>query len=689
MKLGDLFVVLKAGTSEFTSGFNKAMEQVDKLAKQVKRATNEMSQAGLGLAAVAGGAVALASTVDRGIAKEVANLKNAFTDLAVPVAQLVVPAMKELAEWVRKLADWIAGLSPHAKQMIMKFIEISAAVGAVALVVSKMAAAIEALAGVFALITAAPFLAVIAVLVTVGAAAVLLHKVWRENWGGIQEKTKQVVEAMSRYWAEFKDFLGGLFDGIIDGYAKVAMSVVKLSAWLAEKTGKITEAQRDELVKNLQFGISTAAMVAKGGGLKTAALNFGTTMKDGMVSGAQALWAELKIIGKDFEGMMGNSGKALRHGIAAFTQQEAIAARHGLMAGESGSAQATGSGGLNRAGDLAVINLAELAEAQGRLKSMEDTSKFLAAGERIAASERIRVEKAYAGSLREQLNKIASAIKESVGTVTAKAGAVGQVADAALKGFQSGGAWGAVVAIIAEILTMLQGFEKIVGSMNAFFGRWIEGIDKMIGPFLDTIINFAEAIGSLIEIFHDLGHASDIVGGLLWVLSKVIDAVEIAILFVAKAIADAFGGNNEINKAYAKAMLDITHGYGYHEPANKAAAGLNDVAAAAGKAADKFGELLTNMPSGYKKLKGQQFAADAGPGWDGKSATGSYSSGSTTMPFSGNPNASPGQPGYIPPPTGIQINTLVIQASDLPAMQKQLQEIQKKTVKQRRRNGEP
>ncbi len=359
-----------------------------------------------------------------------------------------------------------------------------------------------------------------------------------------------------------------------------------------------------------------------------------------------------------------------------------------------------------------LIGNAELLRSRGEFSGAQMAMEWADQAKR-AADEASRAADAFKAG-KEALY---AAIEGAAKSLASAAGNVGKVANAALDGFKSGGVWGAIIAIIAEILSMLKGVQKIFGSMNDFFGRWIEGLDKMLGPFLDTVMNFAEAIGSLIEIFHDLGHASDVVGGLLWILSKVIDAVEIAILWVAKSFADALGGNNEINKAYAKAMLDITHGYGYHEPAKAAAGALADVATAAGKVADKFGEMSTNMPSGYR-LRGAQFRADtgasggAGGGSDGSGHSATFGTPEAIAAAKAAKDAADekalegnggfqgqayGQNGQYnsgtglsnTPPPGIQIDTVVVQASDLFNLTKQIQEQSAKQVKRAKRNGLP
>jgi hypothetical protein len=567
------------------------------MAKQVKRAASEIAQAGMGLAGVAAGAVALAATVDKGIAAEVKNLKNAFTDLAVPIAKLVVPAIRDLANTVREVADWVAGLSPHTKTMIVNFVQVAASVGAAALVISKVAAAISGLASIIAAITAAPFIAIIAVLAAVAAGALLLHRVWRTNWAGIQDKTREVVQAIAGYWAEFKDFLGGLWDGLVDGYGAFLKFALSGTVKLLEALGKITGEQAASQIKFQNMGVDIAMSALKNGGMKT----LGLQLKEGLLDAAGALKDELKRIMDSFS--LGNGGRAARHGGPAEGYSTA-----GLSAGPN----------VNFASELSVLRLSELATEQGKLKSMQDTARFMDAGLRIAAAERIRLEKAYEGSLRQTLDQIGAAIGSAVGKVAGKMGEVGGVLNAGLEGFKSGGIWGAIIGIIAEILGMLQGFQKMVASMNAFFGRWIAMVDKALGPLFDGIISFAEDIGSLIEAITSVTGAFETIGFVMRAIALVLDFVEWCFIKVGQEVLKIFGAHDAKLDAMVKKVEDDMN-RGFNEvtpPAKDLKTGLVDLKDTVVKTTEKFGEMLTNMPSGYK-LKGAQFRADGATGGTG------------------------------------------------------------------------
>ncbi|WP_209016925.1 phage tail tape measure protein [Clostridium botulinum] len=59
-------------------------------------------------------------------------------------------------------------------------------------------------------------------------AVVLLYKAWKENWGGIQEKTKAVIDKIKEWWNNLKEFFKHPIKGTIELAKKGA-------AWVQEK----------------------------------------------------------------------------------------------------------------------------------------------------------------------------------------------------------------------------------------------------------------------------------------------------------------------------------------------------------------------------------------------------------------------------------------------------------------------
>ncbi len=313
-----------------------------------------------------------------------------------------------------------------------------------------------------------------------------------------------------------------------------------------------------------------------------------------------------------------------------------------------------------------------------------------------------------------------AAIEGAASKLAGQMGQAGQVLNAAVAGFKSGGIYGAIIGVVAEVLGQLKGFSRWVESLNQVFGKGLEKLDTALAPLFDMLIQFGDLTSSFIDGIESVANVFVVLKGVLRTLAIIVEAVELAFLELAKVFADSFGGGDKALNAKVKELEDdLKRGYN-DKPAKAAAAGLDAVATSAAKVADKFNEMTTNLPSGYK-LKGAQFRADSGSG--GGPSTGaasgaygdtsdernnsmgasghSYSDANTvgqgqysesTRPnndtYGGGKYGTAGGESSTPPP-GIQINTLVIQANDIFSLSKQLQEVQTREVKRSKRNGIP
>lgn len=151
-------------------------------------------------------------------------LKQTGADIVNAAAPMLTQVLSQLAVIVKQLSEAWNNLTPAQQEMIIKFAAIAAAVGPILIVIGKVVAAIGTLMPILSAIGAAitgvvipaiaaisaPVLAVVAAIAAVVAAIVLVAKHWDE----IKEKTKEVVEEMSRKWDEFKNNLSNKWNSI-------------------------------------------------------------------------------------------------------------------------------------------------------------------------------------------------------------------------------------------------------------------------------------------------------------------------------------------------------------------------------------------------------------------------------------------------------------------------------------------
>ena len=195
-------VSLTAQTGEFAKGMSDALKSVERFSKEVKKAAGDAMSIGASLTAVAGGALKLASDVSGPTKRALDELSASTKQLAVPLAEALVPAVREASNVIRGIGQAFKELSPETKRAVVTVLEVGAAMTAVGAIVGKLASTVNLLAGVFsgvfsavAAIGIGPLLGIVAAIGAVIGAIALLHRAWRQNWGGIRETTAAVVEA--------------------------------------------------------------------------------------------------------------------------------------------------------------------------------------------------------------------------------------------------------------------------------------------------------------------------------------------------------------------------------------------------------------------------------------------------------------------------------------------------------------
>ncbi len=273
-----------------------------------------------------------------------------------------------------------------------------------------------------------------------------------------------------------------------------------------------------------------------------------------------------------------------------------------------------------------LIGAAEISRADGETKAAEMALVAADSAQR-AGEQASRAAEAF----RAGKEALYSALQGMAAHLTSKMGDVGDVLNAAVQGFASGGIWGAIIGIIGEVVTKLSGFMRIVDSMNAFFSTALKNIDNALGPLFDALINLGETFGSLIEMVTSMLGAFEILKGVMWVISKVIDFVVLSIVGAVQLLLAAVGiHDKKIDDMVKKTSKDMEKGLDLSgfEQTDTSVKKLGDTAAVAagavGKVADKFGEMLTNIPNGFK-VGAARFGADKGISGGGSGAGGSSS----------------------------------------------------------------
>ncbi len=156
-----------------------------------------------------GAATSMAETMQDNLSGQLTILGSTIEGIAISFGNILLPMIKKVVEGLQGFASWINGLSDSQKEFIANALLMAAAIGPVLLVIGKLVTGflsvkkhfsgimtvfsagkgiIAALGGSFG-----PILLIIAAVV---AAIIALKAAWDTNFGGIREKTAEIVASI-------------------------------------------------------------------------------------------------------------------------------------------------------------------------------------------------------------------------------------------------------------------------------------------------------------------------------------------------------------------------------------------------------------------------------------------------------------------------------------------------------------
>lgn len=144
-----------------------------------------------------------------GLANAQRILKAQVGDLAAEFGKQLIPYVKEGVKYLQQLITWFQGLHPNVQKNIVVVAALAAVLGPVLLIISTLIGAISAIG--------LPILLIIGLIAALGLA-------WKNNWGGIQEKTKAVIDFISPYITAALEWIKGV----------VQSALAFISAWWAQ-----------------------------------------------------------------------------------------------------------------------------------------------------------------------------------------------------------------------------------------------------------------------------------------------------------------------------------------------------------------------------------------------------------------------------------------------------------------------
>lgn len=157
-------------------------------------------------------------------------LKSGLEGAAIAFGDLLMPMIKDITTLIQKLVDWVNGLSDSQKQVVVIIAEVAAAIGPLLIIVGKISGLIGKL---IPLISGAGGLSGVLTALTgpvgiVIAAVVALAAAWATNFGGIRDKTQEIMGAIGTIISSVWNFIRGLWESNFLGIQTITSDVFAL-----------------------------------------------------------------------------------------------------------------------------------------------------------------------------------------------------------------------------------------------------------------------------------------------------------------------------------------------------------------------------------------------------------------------------------------------------------------------------
>lgn len=487
----ELLVKLAVDSAQMRTGLNDAKSQLgafsgalQSIGKQVSGALtfSALKQAGRAVKELAhfvfDGAKAAAASGDvaaQGFLANVTKMEGAFKGVAAQAASQLAPALEKITSRFlesKTAAEALKG----AGNFVANIFRVLASVGTVVVGIFRgIGQSIGAVASMIVDVLAGNF----------SAAA----DTWRENAADMKKIATETAGTLSDVWTQGNDYKGpALTEKKKKEKHGPSESERQAAAGVAQQQvlSGITEQANARIAEFARIGETATEALRRstvGYGDHAAAMTKWAT-ESRMAAGLQAVATELTKQG---------------HLVEA-EQAKARAAAFSTSAGKA----------LDAAKAFEELKQKELKDAEEFNKEIAEKAKTQAEEQRKAIAEAAEAEK------KERERMIQGLASTALGFVS-KMGAFGEVVSAAVQGAQAGGIWGAIIAVVFDLLSRLEGFQRIIDIGNGMVQMALTNMAGGLGSIINVLGTLMGALSSITKAVHG------ILGPILEIISKALE----------------------------------------------------------------------------------------------------------------------------------------------------------------------
>lgn len=566
--IGSIAATISASADGFTKGVADATASIETFSKSMKKLSNDFAMVSGLVTATAMAMVKSAASINVSAEMGLKSFTQAGQALAVQLSGILMPALDKMTQGIRDLANWFAGLSPVTKQHIADLVVLAAQVLAAALVFGRLMEVVHGVAGVLttvfgiiAAIGAGPIAMIVTGIVALAVAAAVLRASWTNDWGYLKEIVAGVVTAISLYWTQLVAFLGDIWAVMVDDFANKLKMMIDLFTQF-----RITIGHADPVLATIQGNVAKNAVDAVGSTAKSP-----QAIQALVLDAAQAVKAGAKDVIADLRDMAAAAKKKILDELGLNSQ-----------GGQAGSGRTKHGGDMDSYSAGVMKDIASALNVGTRVNPVS-TANTKVAGTAMDTAE---IQKQITESLIEAWDKgdwsgvfdaigqkisdsltsvenIMSALKTAGSAFTSATGKLGATINAGIQGGQSGGIWGALIAVIMQFVTQAKGFSQIMNIGNGQFQmalndltQGLSGLFSGLSTFMGAIESIAKAIHSILDpilaligkilsaisgVFEFVGIVLQPLGDIISVIANILGAVLTPILEVLNPLFMAIG----------------------------------------------------------------------------------------------------------------------------------------------------
>lgn len=505
--LGTMHVSLKVDGADLEKGTSQAMKRL----KELQGSFNQLRNISLGV--FAGTSAALAAATRAAGGKEAAlvfaQVRDAANQVSKSFGEMVKTPILEMLTGLRDtlagVSAWFQSLSPETQKWVgylaigvAAFAGLAAVLAQVASMLPSVILGFKAMGAVAAMVGSGiliPLAEVVVVIVGLITAIGALSLAWKKNAGGIRDITIKLADSISEIFGGLWDWLASSLKSVLDWARNIIYDVIgKIKGMSSEEIAKAKELENAKWAQGGRFEALAKDLWDDSADFVS---DVGKEIKSAFKEGATLVAKGLKLVIPDsvfkaFENM-GTTLTTTPYKSTMAPTSTSIQAATGAAAGMAAGAAIGGA--------YAGIGFDWVAATVDQDKAM--------------------------AALTKGATEIGNAMLGFGQTLLQQAGFAGQLVMAGIEGFKSGGPWGAIIAVIAQLLTHASAFQAQMQATDKMLYELAEAFNPLIetlNPLANLVIIAGRMIGMLLKPFAVLGVALKMIEPLLRIVAEVIMA---------------------------------------------------------------------------------------------------------------------------------------------------------------------